>query len=112
MRLLAKNWTKYNEKLLNLFILEFQNYEDEFASEFSESFHQLRKVMDEHNWLSNYQSLDGLDFACKGLSNRISFDNELHRGVSVFLKYESQIEKVFFQYMQEAVIKFKIKLKD
>ena len=106
--LLAKNWQKYHSKPLEDFLTEF--YEsidltsDQFSSAFKNMVHHLVKV----NWISYYPTLDGLDKACRGVSSRVSFPNELKNGLTVFLEHEKKISTVFDAYMKAAMDYFNI----
>jgi hypothetical protein len=64
--------------------------------------------MIEVNWISYYPSIEGLDRACNGVSSRISFPNELKNGKQVFLKFEKEIEAVFYPFMEDAKRNFDI----
>ena len=55
------------------------------------------------DWLYNYQFTSGLTFACQGLSNRISFANQLWKAPEVFQTYQTEIEEDFISFMKDAV---------
>jgi acyl carrier protein phosphodiesterase len=104
--LLARDWEEYHKLPLEAFISDFFNYKDKSEAYFSNDFKKLLKIIEKGNWLINYQNIDGLEFACKGLSKRISFDNELKNGVNVFYKNKEIIEATFKIFIKEAIIKF------
>ena len=59
------------------------------------------------NWLNHYQYTHGLEFASRGLSKRISFSNDLWKAPEIFVKFRSEIESTFSQFMLEAIDYFK-----
>jgi acyl carrier protein phosphodiesterase len=106
--LLAKNWSMYNKFPLEIFVDDFFKYSDENNVYYSRTFEQVLDLIQKDNWITNYQYIEGLNFACTGLSNRISFENELKNGVSVFLKFEEIITQTFSTFIDDAIKEFKI----
>lgn len=114
--LLAKNWFRYHQLELMEFEKNFFKYalnrsNQVFKSQmgnfsYPKEFISLLTIMHKKSWLSQYEKLDGLKMASTGLSKRISFENNLDQASNVFKKYENLIEKVFFQFMKDAEIKF------
>lgn len=99
---LAKNWDDYSLESLPKFISTFENHkinEEDFPSE---TFQYMLFRMKKGQWLSYYKQLDGLDKACKGVSQRISFPNTLFNGKNVFIDNEILITKAFHEFMIEA----------
>jgi acyl carrier protein phosphodiesterase len=97
--LLAKNWSHFHNTDFIIFLEQFYksvNLSNEF---YTEEFKQMISKMIEVNWISYYPLLEGLDIACNGVSKRISFENKLKEGKSVFLKFESEIEITFREFM-------------
>jgi acyl carrier protein phosphodiesterase len=101
--LLAKNWNKFHHQEIEEFINQFYNSINTSTFHYSEHFQFMLLKMQEDNWLLSYKNLEGLNLSCKGVSSRISFDNNLKNGVQVFQKYEIEIEKAFFTYMEDAI---------
>lgn len=99
---LAKKWDNFHEVSLSNFILEFSNFEDHNDSFYSKEFKFVRSKMIQQNWLLNYRKLAGLDFACRGLSRRISFENHLKFGVNVLLNNYEEVENAFEIFMHDA----------
>ena len=104
--LLAKDWNIYHPKTLDNFTHDFFNYKDISEVYFSKGFKELLYIIEKDSWLLNYQKIEGLDFACKGLSKRISFDNELKNGVLVFEENKELIENTFECFMKDAIVTF------
>ena len=114
--LLAKNWSRYHVHPLDEFVDDFFEYallignqafeEKNFA--YPKEFIELLQIIHSSKWLTRYQQLEGLEFACKGLSQRINFDNNLHEGPTIFTENESLIAISFHQYMKEAMERYGI----
>lgn len=108
--LLAKHWNDYHSRSLNDFNSSFFNYffskklhqfEDNPTFTYPKEFQELITIMYQRNWLNRYKELEGLDMACSGLSRRISFTNNLHEGLAVFLKHEKLITSSFREFIQD-----------
>lgn len=106
--LLAKNWINFHSKPLNVFLEEFYasiNLEKEY---FTKEFKQMITKLLEQNWIQQYTHLTGLEKACIGVSNRLSFPNTLLHGRHFFEKTEEKITQTFQQFMVEACEHFSI----
>ena len=100
--LLARDWAKFHPKPLREFIDEFYQYEPKFKDSFSKQYQFMLDKMKEMDWLYQYQYVRGLSSACTGLSQRISFENNLHQAPHVFSMLQTEIESAFNIYMESA----------
>lgn len=100
--ILAKNWKAYHPLELTTFIQDFYDSIDLSHPEFTGEFRFVMQKMVEKNWLYQYQFEHGLYKACQGVSERISFDNELIHGLSVYRENEAAIRNAFEIYMEDA----------
>lgn len=105
--LLAINWNNYRAESLEKFTAEFYNYEFNSNHFTDQNFQYLVGKIKKDNWLYQYQYTHGLEFACKGLSKRISFKNELWKAPEIFNVYRPEIEDTFIDFMQDAIAHFK-----
>ncbi|MCH2232069.1 MAG: ACP phosphodiesterase [Crocinitomicaceae bacterium] len=103
--LLSVHWDKYHNTDRKEFIDNFYNHEikRDFGSDY---FWVVIDKMKEGQWLHKYNSIEGLNKACSGLSNRISFPNVLDQAPRVYLENKTLFEKTFHAFMKEAVIHF------
>ena len=114
--LLAKHWMMYHSQPLDEFVAGFFEYAlDPINQQFEENnfsypkeYLELLSIIHSSNWLTRYAKLEGLEFACKGLSQRVNFENNLHEGPTIFTENESIITASFHQYMREAMERFGI----
>jgi acyl carrier protein phosphodiesterase len=114
--LLAKHWEKFHHQSLTQFSEEFFSFaldpnnhhfsDPEFH--YSSRFMELLEIMHRGDWLNNYQLEEGLTFACTGLSQRISFENNLHEGPAVFARHHMLLTEGFFAFMEDAFQHFGI----
>lgn len=100
--ILAENWNEFHEEKLADFIQRFYDSIDLSHSEYNDTFRTMISKMMEKNWLYQYQFEHGLYKACKGVSNRISFENELKNGLDVYHNYREDIKLAFDLYMKDA----------
>jgi len=104
--LLAKNWSNYSVVNFEEFLANFYQQPIDPEDYPNPSFHLMLSKMKASNWLLQYQTLEGLNKACMGVSQRISFENNLHEGVSVFVAHEAIIVQAFHDFMEKAIIHF------
>jgi acyl carrier protein phosphodiesterase len=104
--LLARNWDDYHPKKLEDFIAEFYDKMDLSNEVYSNHFRMVLSKMKEHNWLYQYQFMDGLKKMCNGVSMRISFPNSLSKAPKMFIENEALITAAFRTYMVDARKKF------
>lgn len=107
--LLAKYWNNYHTRPLDEFLADFYLNATYKLPEFSVDFQKMMHMLIEVNWISYYPTLDGLEKACRGVSSRISFPNELKNGVRFFLEHEEKILTAFELFMKDAVDYFNIR---
>ncbi len=104
--LLASNWNEYHSQPYDDFIKTFYQSKSQYESEFSEQYLFMFERMKEYNWLHYYQFHEGLEKACVGLSQRISFASDLNKAPDLFLERKVDIEQCFEKFMHDARIFF------
>jgi acyl carrier protein phosphodiesterase len=68
---LAKNWRLYSDSILSNFTTEIYNSFQDYKGEIPQSARQIVQQMIEEDWLTSYQSFDGIENALKRIDNRI-----------------------------------------
>jgi len=114
--LLAKNWSMYHAEPLDQFVSNFFSYAlqpsnqqfEEKNFTYPAEYMQLLSIIHSSKWLTRYAKLEGLEFACRGLSQRINFPNNLDEGPTIFTENEALIAAGFHKYMKEAIYQFDI----
>lgn len=104
--LLARDWSDFHPLPLEQFVDGFFNFPIEKSHLPNAEFWQVLKIMEAGSWIVNYQTLKGLEFACSGLSRRISFENNLDTAPQVFERHREHIESAFNTYMKDARLFF------
>ncbi len=104
--LLAKNWSDYSPIPLTDFLENFENHPIDESHYPNESFLYILFRLKNGKWLLHYRELEGLDRACRGVSQRISFPNTLFNGKDVFVLNEEIITKAFRDFMIDAKIHY------
>lgn len=104
--ILAKEWNQNSSTSLSTFIADFEKHNINEAHFPNERFLYMLFRMKKGKWLSHYSQLDGLDKACRGVSQRISFPNTLFNGKDVFVQNEEIITNAFHGFMKEAKVHF------
>ena len=105
--LLAKNWNNYSNIPLTRFVHQFENASINRNSFNNSHFWLVIDKMKAGKWLHETNTIYGLTKASEGVSNIISFPNTLTDAPRVFLEQQNSIEKVFSNFMQEAIPFFK-----
>jgi acyl carrier protein phosphodiesterase len=104
--LLARNWSDYHPLPLEDFVEKFFAHPVDRADYPKDEFWFVMDKIHEGDWILNYRFHHGLEFACYGLSRRISFPNVLHKAPTVFLAHEAEIERCFRSFMEDALLFF------
>jgi len=86
----------------------FYSHQSTHEIEFSADFINLIAAIKKYRWIDQYPYEYGLDKACKGLSSRISFSNNLGNGIQYFKMFEELIEQSFQSFMLDANKKFNV----
>ena len=101
--LLAKNWHQFHSVPLREFIDSFHKSKYDKSLYPNANFQFVIAKMTEDDWVYNYQFMSGLIFACRGLSNRISFSNQLWNAPEIFSIFHAEIDQAFRHFMKDAV---------
>lgn len=104
--LLAVNWNDYRSESLETFTNQFYNFEFNSENFSNPNFQFLIQKIKADNWLYHYQYPHGLEFACKGLSKRISFKNDLWKAPEIFSAFHQEITGTFNNFMSDAIPHF------
>jgi len=92
---LAKNWKEYHPLDLNKFVEETYKKLNEHEEILPEQTKLFFKYMVEHNWLYNYQYIEGIKKVMGGMSRRTSFDSGMENSTEELVKYYDEFERDF-----------------
>lgn len=113
---LARSWNEYHDTPLSDYLASFFKYSlnpihQKFNNpnfKYSDEFIKLLTIIHQQKWIENYRYSKGLSFASNGLSNRISFPNNLHEAPYVYKKHKHLIDTTFSLFMRDAIQRFNI----
>lgn len=105
---LAKNWADYSPISLEQFTQSAYQVLAAHKTVFNDRSRATFQHMSTHNWLLNYENLEGMRKAMNGLSNRASFRSKMEESVvdleKDFALYEAEFKPFFqelFEFCQE-----------
>jgi len=105
--LLSKLWSEFHSKPYNKFLQSLYRSISHLEEEYPKKFKTFLFHLSDKNWLHYYPLEMGLHKACNGVASRISFENALIHGLTVFKKHEKLITEAFYIYMKDAEKHFK-----
>lgn len=110
---LAANWKLFSNVKLELFADNFYKLTDNYTHIMSARTTNMLKYMREQNWLVNYGNFNGLSKVFNGMSNRVSFANNMKNAVADLQSNYKIIEEefmIFFEELQKHVTVINSKL--
>ena len=97
--ILAKNFEQYSTISLDNYAQSFYNLLNKRKSEIPEPMGIMVKSMTTRNWLLNYKTDEGIEWALQGIAKRLSFESGIELAIQDLSKdydlYESEF-KLFF----------------
>ena len=78
---LAKNWSDFSKVDLKSFTVNFYKMIEKYSSIIPEAVNNMLYYMKRKNWLYNYQFIDGIDRALKGMAQRTKFESKMDEAV-------------------------------
>lgn len=107
--LLAKHWHQWHSTPIEEFLNDVHSKLNRIDKKwYSDDFNFFIDKLCEMKWMNSYKLEFGLDKMCNGVSRRISFENALKNGLSVFKKHELAITQAFNEYMLDANEHFRL----
>lgn len=101
--LLASNWNKFHSVDYRQYLNKFYAHSIEDESGYPESFKAFMRILKQKDWMIHYDSREGLNKMCTGVSQRISFPNALSLAPKVFDQNKDFILETFEKYMKSAI---------
>ena len=105
---LAVNWSKFNSLKYQDYLNNFYSYDPFLNNHYPLTFKAFVKILKEKRWMDTYATENGLDFACRGLSNRLSFTNALSNALLHYKQNKKEIDEAICLFMKSAIEKFLI----
>lgn len=98
---LAKNWDKYSETPLSIYVDDFYKSLIAHIDILPERFKKLTPFMIADNWLLSYASIEGIQFVLDGMNLRTKGRSEMNKATNELKLYYIEFENEFFQFFEE-----------
>jgi len=100
---LASEWQQYSQQNLQSFTHGFYELMDQHKDDMPEKGRFILKHMRRSNWLYHYQSLEGIDRALKGMSNRTRFDSGMEHAIHNLKKDYEIFQEHFHDFFPDLI---------
>ncbi|MFV5701304.1 ACP phosphodiesterase [Flavobacterium sp. XS2P12] len=101
---LAKNWNKYSDEKLNLFVARFyQSLQDNHII-LSERTKGMMPYMIEHNWLVSYQTVEGINRILTQMDQRTKNESKMRFATNELSEFYPEFEDEFTDFFQELIL--------
>jgi acyl carrier protein phosphodiesterase len=97
---LAKNWSRYSDEPLDEFVQQFYASLQANYDVLTDKTKHLLPYMVEHNWLWNYQYLEGLEDILKQMDYRTRYKSKLSFSVNELKQDYEAFESEFFAFFE------------
>lgn len=98
---LAKNWTKYSDEPLDIFVNNFYSSLNTNYDLLSERTKEIMPYMIEQNWLFNYQTTEGIGRILTQMDNRIQNSSNMRFSIEDLLEFYNEFEIEFISFFEE-----------
>lgn len=98
---LAKNWSKYNDLDLSVFVDDFYKLLEKHMDILPAKFQHLSPYMIKDNWLLGYASLEGIQSVLNGMNRRTKYKSRMNESTKELELYYSEFEAEFFIFFKE-----------
>lgn len=98
---LAKNWTKYSNENLEHFITRFYNSLYDNFDVLTEKTQDLMPYMIQQNWLSSYQTIEGIDRILTQMDRRTKNTSKMQFASTELVTYYPDFEQEFTLFFED-----------
>lgn len=98
---LAKNWKIYSDEELEDFIARFYQSLETNYDFLTEKTQQMMPYLIKQNWLSSYQSIDGIEMILEKMDNRMKRNSTMRFSVAELRTYYFEFESEFTTFFEE-----------
>ena len=101
---LAKNWQKYSETPLDIYVEKFyKSLEDNFEI-LPERTKKMMPFMIADNWLLNYAKIEGIQRVLDGMNRRTQNRSKMNKATTELNTYYSEFENEFTLFFDELIL--------
>lgn len=98
---LAKNWTKYSDEKLDMFVENFyQSLRDNYEN-LTEKTQDMMPYMIRHNWLFNYQYVDGIARILFQMDKRTKNNSKMQYSIEELKEFYTEFEHEFTTFFED-----------
>ena len=101
---LAKNWKKYSETPLKVFVNEFYDLLKENYSILPDGVQRMMPYMITDNWLYNYSKMEGIDRVLNGMNKRTKNKSNMNFAILDLEDHYAEFEKEFTSFFDELIV--------
>jgi acyl carrier protein phosphodiesterase len=105
--ILAKNFNQYSKISLSEYSQKFYDLLEKRKTEIPEPMDRMVKSLVTRNWFLGYENYEGIDWALKGISKRLSFVSGIENAVEELKQdynlYEAEFQIFFPEIMEHCV---------
>jgi acyl carrier protein phosphodiesterase len=101
---LAKNWAKYSDEKLDLFVERFYQSLHDNPSILSERTKGMMPYMIEHNWLVSYQTVEGINRILTQMDHRTKNESKMRFATNELSEFYSEFETEFTEFFKELIL--------
>ncbi len=101
--LLATSWEKFHPLSLEEFSQDFFRIITKNKPLLPERVQGFVPHMIEHNWLTGYATLYGIERSLKGIDRRTSGDTELYKATEILEKHYTEFQAEFMEYFPRVI---------
>jgi acyl carrier protein phosphodiesterase len=101
---LAKNWAKYSDEKLDIFVERFYQSLHNNPAILSERTKGMMPYMIEHNWLVSYQTVEGINRILTQMDHRTKNESKMRFASHELSEFYPEFEEEFTNFFQELIL--------
>ncbi|PHR70998.1 MAG: ACP phosphodiesterase [Lutibacter sp.] len=109
---LAKNWSDYSAIPLDIFAKRFYQLLHDNYELLPEKAKHLLPYLEKHDWLYNYQFIDGMKVVLEGMNRRTKMISKMDIAIEDLQEHYSDFENDFTEFFKELITFTEEKLKE
>lgn len=98
---LAKNWSNYSDEDLEAYVSRFYQSMHTHHDLLSERAKQILPYMEKQNWLSSYQSIDGIHEILSRMDRRTDNNSNMRFASEELQEYYTEFEQEFSSFFED-----------
>jgi len=100
---LAKNWSKYSDIPLNVFVDDFYDLLEDNYEILPDGVKRMMPYMIADNWIFNYSKMDGIARVLNGMNRRTKNKSKMNFAILDLEEHYDEFEKEFTEFFEELI---------